>query len=88
MICTADLTNLRNDLGLFIDYGWMYDWMGRAAVILSDGEFSAMPETSVAGPVEIVTKVDTDEAEWLLCLSDGELLQVLEEHRTKNELES
>lgn len=84
MIRTADLTNLRNDLGRFIEYGWM----GRAAVIISDGTFSAMPETSVAGPVEIVTKVDTDDAEWLLCLSDDELLQVLEEYRMKNELES
>lgn len=87
MIRTIDLTDLRNDLEHFIEHGWI----GRAAVINCNGKFLAVPEGSLITAyrsVEVVDKIDADDANYLRELSDEDLIEVLEETRIKNEIEA
>lgn len=82
MIRTIDLSNLRSDLAKFVTDGWM----GRAAVIVTNEQFSAVPEVVIPRSAEIVTKSDVEDAKWLLGCSDSELVEYLEERRMLNEL--
>jgi hypothetical protein len=81
MIRTIDLTNLRSDLAKFVTDGWM----GRAAVIVVNEQFSAVPEVVIPRSAEAITKCDTEDAQWLIDLSDDELIDYLEERRMINE---